>query len=115
MKKFKFKLGQQVCISVSGEAGEVVGRAEYLETENSYYLRYKSADGRAVQAWWEASALALYQPCRRCGDTGRARLAYSSEYGPCDECNAAALPSSTVSATTEASEGSPGRPGGSTK
>lgn len=103
--KFKFKLGQQVQIQVSSEAGEIIGRAEYTTTENTYNLRYKSADGRAVQAWWDESALALYQPCRRCGDTGRARLAYSSEYGPCDECNAAALPSSTVSATTEASVG----------
>lgn len=115
MSQFKFSPGQQVCITVSGETGEVVGRAEYLTTENSYYLRYKSADGRAVQAWWDESALASHQPCRRCGGTGIARLAYSLEYGPCDECNAAALPSSTVSATTEASEGSPDLPGGSTK
>lgn len=55
---FKFKLGQQVRIAVSGETGEIVGRAEYTTTENSYYLRYKGADGRAVRDWWDESSLA---------------------------------------------------------
>ena len=116
MSQLKFSLGQQVCITVSGEAGEVIGHAEYLtKTENSYYLRYKNADGRAVQEWWDESALAPHTPCRECGDTGRARIPYSSEYGPCWECNAATRPSSNVSATTEASVGSPDLPGGSIK
>lgn len=60
----KFKLGQQVQIKVSSEVGEVVGHAEYLATENTYYLRYKSADGRAVQAWWDDRLPAL-QKMRR--------------------------------------------------
>ena len=57
MNKFIYEIGQTVEIAVSGENGEVLGRAEYSTTENSYYVRYKSADGRAVQGWWEESAL----------------------------------------------------------
>lgn len=53
----KFELGQQAQIKASSEQGEVIGRAEYLNTENAYLLRYKSGDGRAVEAWWSASAL----------------------------------------------------------
>jgi hypothetical protein len=54
---FKFKLGQQARIIVSGEIGEVIAVAEYLHAENSYCLRYKSADGRANEAWWAESSL----------------------------------------------------------
>ena len=53
----KFILGQQVQIKVSNEQGEVIVRAEYLNSENAYLLRYKSGDGRAVEAWWGESAL----------------------------------------------------------
>jgi hypothetical protein len=97
MSKFKFKLGQQVQIIVSQESGQVTGRA--------------------VEQWWEEAALMAHQPCRECGGAGRRRLPYSMEVGPCDECNPeAVLPISTASATTtEASVGSPARPGGSTK
>ena len=56
-KKFKHALGASVWIAVSGETGEVIGRAEYATAENNYYVRYKSADGRAVEAWWPESAL----------------------------------------------------------
>ena len=54
----KFELKQTVTISASGEVGEVIGRAEYTTSEPQYMLRYKSADGRAVEAWWAESALA---------------------------------------------------------
>lgn len=54
---FKFELKQPVSIIASGETGEIVGRAEYTSSETSYYVRYKAADGRAVTAWWEESAL----------------------------------------------------------
>jgi hypothetical protein len=57
MKSFKFNLNASVSIAASGEAGEVVGRAEYAVAENSYLVRYKAADGRAVEAWWSESAL----------------------------------------------------------
>jgi len=55
--KFKFELKQQVTITASGETGEVIGRAEYQTAENSYLIRYKCADGRAVEAWWTEYAL----------------------------------------------------------
>lgn len=54
---FKFNLGQQVVIDESGESGVITARAEYQASQNSYFLRYKAADGRAVQAWWDEDAL----------------------------------------------------------
>lgn len=58
MSTFKFELSTEVEIIVSGETGEVIGRAEYLHTnEPSYLLRYAGADGRAVETWWSESAL----------------------------------------------------------
>ena len=56
---YKFKLGQQASIAVSGETGQIIARAEYTTGTNSYLLRYKSADGRAVEAWWNEDAVAL--------------------------------------------------------
>ena len=56
---FKFELGQKVVIVASGETGEVVGRADYSYAESSFYIRYKSADGRAVEGWWTEQALEL--------------------------------------------------------
>lgn len=56
---FIFDLNANVKINISGEAGLVVGRAEYPTAENNYYIRYKSTDGRAVEAWWTESALSL--------------------------------------------------------
>ncbi|HDL7689604.1 TPA: hypothetical protein P0N90_004286 [Yersinia enterocolitica] len=49
---FKFELNQMVNIAVSDEFGEVKGRAEYASTENQYYIHYKAADGRALNAWF---------------------------------------------------------------
>jgi hypothetical protein len=54
---FKFELKQRVVISASGEQGEVIARAEYSESTPAYLVRYKAADGRAVEAWWNESAL----------------------------------------------------------
>lgn len=59
----KFDLLARVRIRVSGEAGEVIGRAEYATTNlPSYLLRYRCADGRAVEAWWTEDALELVEP-----------------------------------------------------
>ncbi|MCA8045517.1 hypothetical protein [Burkholderia arboris] len=57
MKKFQFELNANVTIAASGETGEVIGRAEYTASESSYLVRYRSADGRAVESWWGESAL----------------------------------------------------------
>ena len=58
---FKFELGQNVKITVSGEVGEVVGRADYSNSESGFYIRYKSADGRAVEEWWREQALEVME------------------------------------------------------
>ena len=55
---FKFELKQVVKVSESGETGTIIGRAEYSATPlNSYLLRYRSADGRAVESWWSEDAI----------------------------------------------------------
>lgn len=54
---FKFKLGSTVVIAVSGESGDVIGRAEYDTGNLQYLVRYKCADGRAVEQWWDEVAL----------------------------------------------------------
>jgi len=53
----RFQLKDLVVITVSGESGEVIGRAEYVSCLPAYLVRYKSADGRAVEAWWTETAL----------------------------------------------------------
>lgn len=58
-RKFKFKLGQEVRMTASGEGGEVIGRADYQHTENHYLVRYVAGDGRAVEAWWSESAMGV--------------------------------------------------------
>lgn len=102
---FKFNLGQQARIAVSGETGEVTGRAEYTTIENTYYLRYKSADGRAVQTWWDESALESaerQQPaCLTCEGRTLYREPYSAEFTTCPDCGG--RPNSHASATTDAS------------
>jgi len=55
---FALNIGQMATIIASGEQGHVIGRAEYLNSENSYLLRYKAADGRATEQWWSESSLA---------------------------------------------------------
>ncbi len=58
MSRFKFELGEEVQLVMSGESGVIIGRAEYSEcTIPSYFIRYKSADGRQVEDWWKESAI----------------------------------------------------------
>lgn len=52
MKHFKYELDQVVALSTSRETGKVVGRAEYTNSSNTYFVRYQTADGRQVEAWW---------------------------------------------------------------
>jgi hypothetical protein len=54
---FKHALGSTVELAFSKETGTVIGRAEYLNCENNYQVRYKCADGRQVESWWAESAL----------------------------------------------------------
>lgn len=53
---FKYKMGSTIKISISGEVGEIVGRVEY-PTSKSYLIRYKASDGRAVESWWDETAI----------------------------------------------------------
>ena len=53
----KFELGAGVGLLATEEKGSVIGRAEFQNGENSYLVRYKAADGRAVDSWWGESAL----------------------------------------------------------
>lgn len=53
----KFALAEKVAITASHETGHVIARAEYSEASNNYLVRYKAADGRAVEAWWTEAAL----------------------------------------------------------
>jgi len=55
---FKFQIGDTVVVEASGEAGKVIGQAHYELCEDSFYIRYKAAEGRAVERWWHESALA---------------------------------------------------------
>lgn len=57
MSSFKLDLQQIAKISESGETGTIIGRAKYTYCENQYLLRYKAADGRAVESWWSESSL----------------------------------------------------------
>lgn len=60
---FKFDINQLVEVAVSGEIGHVKGRAEYSGHTNGYQVHYKSADGRAVEAWFdEDDVLAVGDP-----------------------------------------------------
>lgn len=54
---FIFAMRSQVSIEVSGEHGIVVGRAEYLNGEDQYLVRYCNKEGTAVEQWWAESAL----------------------------------------------------------
>lgn len=54
---FKFDLQEKIKIAISGERGEVIGRAEYVHAEASYFVRYVTADGRAVEQWWTESSI----------------------------------------------------------
>lgn len=54
---FKYPLGAAVKITASGEAGTVRGRAEYLNSENNYYLHYVNARGVACSDWVAESLL----------------------------------------------------------
>lgn len=54
---FKFELSQEVKLMLSNETGIIRSRAEHVTGEPNYYVLYKAADGRQVEAWWTESAL----------------------------------------------------------
>ncbi len=52
-----YEIGDKVMITVSGEVGIVIGVAFYAYMDPQVLLRYKSADGRAVEQWWDMNAI----------------------------------------------------------
>lgn len=57
---FQFGMKQIVKIEESDEAGTVIGRAEYESADNTYLIRYKTAEGVATEAWWTEKALVAF-------------------------------------------------------
>ncbi|MCG9525565.1 hypothetical protein MCM45_03315 [Providencia rettgeri] len=49
-------------VTISGEEGHIKGRAEYQNDANQYYIHYLSADGRAVDTWFEEGELSPTEP-----------------------------------------------------
>lgn len=42
---------------IKAEIGKVVARAEYLNGQDKYLVRYKAGDHRMVETWWDNDAL----------------------------------------------------------
>lgn len=61
MNNFAFQLSDAVIIKASGETAEIASRSESTFAEPQYLLRYRCADGRAVEQWWTQSALQPHQ------------------------------------------------------
>ncbi len=55
--EFDHNIHDVVMISVSGEVGEIVGRAEREYVLHEYLVRYKDANGCAVERWWNENAI----------------------------------------------------------
>ena len=56
---FDYNLKDEMKITVSGETGTIVGRAEYTHLRDSYWIRYKAADGRAANGWFTFDEIEL--------------------------------------------------------
>lgn len=52
-----FPLGAHARVICSGETGQIIGRAEYTGSGPQVLLRYRAADGRAVETWWNLDAV----------------------------------------------------------
>lgn len=60
-KSFDFKLGDKLKIARSGEIGVVAGRAHYVDSNPTYWVRYTRADGVAADSWFNESELDLVE------------------------------------------------------
>jgi hypothetical protein len=54
---FEFEIGSVVVITASGVTGTVVGRTEYVASENSYLVRYGPAERDPSEAWCSESSI----------------------------------------------------------
>lgn len=48
---FKYKLKENVTDQVTGISGVVIGRVEYLYTDNNYLVRWKRDDDGTSEEW----------------------------------------------------------------
>lgn len=76
---FKFTLRQPLQIIASGESGECIARSEHASAEPQYLLRYKAADGRAVEAWWTENALTPQPEQGTCDDLAEKLARWASK------------------------------------
>lgn len=56
-KKFKFALTAKVRLANSSEVGIVIGRAQYVNAQDGYLIRYCAGDNRQTEAWWSEDAI----------------------------------------------------------
>src|SRR5471030_2889960 len=80
MKKFMFELAAKVVVLISGEAGQVKARAEYVNHANAYLIHYKAADGRAVDSWFDEDEIQAFSVgflCSVDGSHTRGAVAHS--------------------------------------
>lgn len=56
-KNWKFEIGQRVALGQSVEEGIVVGRAEYSNSCDNFYVRYVTGAGCQTETWFAADAL----------------------------------------------------------
>jgi hypothetical protein len=55
-------IDDDVEIVVSGEKGIAIGVAYFKDSQPQALVRYKAADGRAVEGWWNFDALRVLPP-----------------------------------------------------
>ena len=55
--RWQFQLNDPVEIVVSGEQGTVQGRAEFVNHDPEYLIRYADGTGSAREVWWAVGAL----------------------------------------------------------
>ena len=56
---FDFDLGARIRLAGSNETGTVIGRAEYVDGNPTYLIRYQAGDSRLTEAWWAQSAIEI--------------------------------------------------------
>jgi len=61
---FTYQLNPRVVL-LSGEEGFVIGRAEYAEAMDSYFLRYVTAKGYLVESSWSENAILSLDEAQR--------------------------------------------------
>lgn len=55
----KFGLNTNVAISETALVGKIIGRAEYIRSEPSYYVEYADMDGNPQTGWFDEQRLMI--------------------------------------------------------